>query len=275
MDIDSIPPGADFVEVLEGWVAKCDVLLALIGPSWINALDPKSGRRRLDNPMDFVRIEIREALTRGIPVVPTLLDGAPLPSPEELPEDMQKLVRRQAEVVDFRTFGPDVERLIKKLGLGENDPRASANSTRLVGVRYVSPHPVSQSGEQAQLDVPRYPSWLAAILGTFRRPPLVAGPRQSASELPLTHSVQKPMLPESDVGQFYKDRVVQSLHATLTASELYEAYCEWCDTRQRQPFSMPKFVREFTELGVRRERIGQRVRYIGITLKQLPTHPRQ
>jgi hypothetical protein len=52
MDVDTIPPGADFRKVLQGWVKQCEVLLALIGPEWINASDPKTNRRRLDNPSD-------------------------------------------------------------------------------------------------------------------------------------------------------------------------------------------------------------------------------
>src|SRR5580700_2876632 len=70
MDVDSIPPGVDFTEVLENWVKQCDVLLALMGEGWVNSTDPKTGRRRLSNPDDFVRIEIRGALSRRIPVVP-------------------------------------------------------------------------------------------------------------------------------------------------------------------------------------------------------------
>jgi hypothetical protein len=115
MDVDSIPLGADFVEVLEGWVERCEVLVALIGSGWADAIDPKTSRKRLENDTDFVRIEIRQALKRGIPVVPVLLDGTPMPEPEDLPDDLKKLVRRQAEFVDFRTFDADVERLIKKL----------------------------------------------------------------------------------------------------------------------------------------------------------------
>src|ERR1700730_14572827 len=75
MDIDSIAPGADFVEILEGWVQQCEVLLALIGPRWIDSTDPRTNLRRLDNPEDFVRIEVRGALERKIPVVPVLLDA--------------------------------------------------------------------------------------------------------------------------------------------------------------------------------------------------------
>ena len=117
MDIDSIKPGTDFVDILEGWVNQCEILLALIGPDWLDARDPKSERRRLDNENDFVRIEIRRALTRGIPVVPVLLDRAAMPDASELPKDLRKLVRRQAEFVEFRTFDTDVARLIGRLGL--------------------------------------------------------------------------------------------------------------------------------------------------------------
>ena len=130
MDIDSIPPGVDFVEMLQSWVNQCEIMLALIGPGWIDALDPKTSRRRLDDPNDFVRIEIREALSRGIPIVPVLLDGASMPDTEQLPDDMKGLVRRQAEFVAYRTFDADVERLIKALRLGEGvEPTMSPASS--------------------------------------------------------------------------------------------------------------------------------------------------
>jgi hypothetical protein len=117
MDVNSIPPGANFRKILGDWVAKCDVLLALIGSGWINATDPKTGSRRLDNPSDFVRIEIGEALARDIPVVPVPLDSAPMPDIHFLSDDLRELVDRQAEFVEYRTFDADVDRLIKKLGL--------------------------------------------------------------------------------------------------------------------------------------------------------------
>ncbi|MBU2580877.1 MAG: SUMF1/EgtB/PvdO family nonheme iron enzyme [Alphaproteobacteria bacterium] len=126
MDVDSIPPGADFVDVLEGWVNECDILLALIGSGWIDAMDPKAGRRRLENPNDFVRIEVRKALERGIPVVPVLLDGAPIPDSDRLPDDLKMLTRRNAEFVEHRTVDNDVERLIRRLGLTKDAPKGEA-----------------------------------------------------------------------------------------------------------------------------------------------------
>ena len=117
MDVDSIPPGADFVQVLEGWVEQCDVVLALIGVGWLDVVNPNTGRPRLEDPNDFVRIELRNGLARGIPVVPVLLDGAPMPETARLPDDLKGLVRRNAEFIEHRTADSDVDRLIRKLGL--------------------------------------------------------------------------------------------------------------------------------------------------------------
>jgi hypothetical protein len=91
--------------------------LALIGEGWVSARDPKTKKRRLVNPNDFVRIEIREALKRGITVVPVLLDGAAIPAVDDLPDDLKSLTRRHALLVDFRTFDDDVRRLIRRLEL--------------------------------------------------------------------------------------------------------------------------------------------------------------
>jgi GTPase SAR1 family protein len=115
MDVDSIPLGANFRKMLGGWVDECDVLLALIGHRWMDATDPKTGRSRLENPSDFVRIEIGRALARNIPVVPVLLDGAPMPDIDLLPDDLRPLARRQGCFIEHRTFDEDVERLVKTI----------------------------------------------------------------------------------------------------------------------------------------------------------------
>src|SRR6516165_7093616 len=79
VDVDNIPPGDDFVRVLERAVAECQVFIAILGPNWITAAD-SDGRRRLDDPADYVRLEVAAALTRNIPVVPVLVGGATMPS---------------------------------------------------------------------------------------------------------------------------------------------------------------------------------------------------
>jgi hypothetical protein len=80
----------------------------------------------LEDSNDYVRIEIGAALARGIPVVAVLIDGTPIPDETLLPNDLKELTRRQTQLVEFRTFEVDVERLIRKLGLnqvvGRTDP---------------------------------------------------------------------------------------------------------------------------------------------------------
>ena len=80
------------------------MVLVVIGPNWLNAKD-ESGGRRLDNPDDFVAIEIAAALARGIRVIPVLVDGARMPKAGELPDLLKPLVRRQAAEVRHAHFG--------------------------------------------------------------------------------------------------------------------------------------------------------------------------
>lgn len=98
IDLEGLDYGVDFVESLGRQLEGCQVLLALIGPHWLTAKDAR-GHRRIDDENDFVRIEVRTALDRGIRVVPVLVDGAPMPGTADLPEDLQRLVRLQALVL--------------------------------------------------------------------------------------------------------------------------------------------------------------------------------
>jgi hypothetical protein len=124
MDIDSVPLGVNFVNVLSEEVAKCDVLLAVIGPNWLNARD-EDGSRRLDNPHDFVRIEIGAALQRNIPVIPILLDGAKVPKASQLPKELEELSLRNGLDVRHVSFHNDVDKLVRSLQsqLAEADAR--------------------------------------------------------------------------------------------------------------------------------------------------------
>ena len=110
MDIDAIALGEDFVEAIETIVAKCDVLIAVIGNNWFTSKDDR-GNRRLDNREDFVRIEIATALKRGIRVIPVLVDGALMPRATDLPDDLKSLVRRNALLITDTSFDADVGRL--------------------------------------------------------------------------------------------------------------------------------------------------------------------
>lgn len=115
IDVDNIPGGVDFVEHLDAAVSQADVLLVLIGKHWLTTIDPSSGLRRLNDPNDFVRIEIERALAREIPVVPILLDGASMPTSEELPDSLKPLIRRNGFTVSRLSFESDVRRLVNGL----------------------------------------------------------------------------------------------------------------------------------------------------------------
>ena len=116
MDVDNIALGRDFREVLTERLATVEVMLALIGVNWLDAKD-KSGRRRLDDPNDFVRREIRAALQRNIAVTPVLLKDATIPAEADLPEDIRALVFRNAFELTHSRWGSDVNELIHRLGL--------------------------------------------------------------------------------------------------------------------------------------------------------------
>lgn len=111
MDVDSIAPGADFVQELEAAVAACDVFIAVIGPHWAGITD-EAGRRRLDQWNDFVRIEIASALKQHKHVIPVLVGRALMPSPADLPDDLAPLARRQAVELSHQRFTYDMQKLV-------------------------------------------------------------------------------------------------------------------------------------------------------------------
>ena len=114
MDIAGIEPGLDFVEAIDKAVGSCDVFIVVIGKQWLNATDA-DGRRRLDNPEDFIRLELGTALKRNIRVIPVLVQGATAPSSENLPEDLRMLSRRQAIEVSDNRWDFDAGELIKTI----------------------------------------------------------------------------------------------------------------------------------------------------------------
>ena len=114
IDIDQIEPGEDFVEAINRKVATCDIAIVAIGPHWLHASDP-SGKRRLDDEEDFVRIEIVAALQREIRIIPVLVGGAQMPGKHDLPEALAPLSRRNAIELSETRFHADVNRLIEAI----------------------------------------------------------------------------------------------------------------------------------------------------------------
>jgi hypothetical protein len=113
-DVDSIEPGDDFVEKINNAVESCAVLLALIGDGWLEMTD-EEGQRRLDDPEDFVRLEIAAALERNVRVIPVLVGGAKMPGSRQLPEKLARLARRQAQPLSASQLSTDTARLLKVL----------------------------------------------------------------------------------------------------------------------------------------------------------------
>ena len=111
IDMDTIEPGVDFAEEIFRAVGACKVLLAVIGPDWLTAADER-GRRRLDDPDDIVRLEIEAALARDVRVIPILVEGAVMPTRQDLPESLAGLARRNALLIRHESFRSDAGRLV-------------------------------------------------------------------------------------------------------------------------------------------------------------------
>ena len=119
-DVDSIPPGIDFKEHLEKAVGKCKIFLVVIGSRWLDATDSKQ-ENRLQDPGDFVRIEIEAALNQGILIIPLLVHGASMPTEEHLPPSLRKLIYRNGMPVrSDPDFHRDMDRLIAAISLLQN-----------------------------------------------------------------------------------------------------------------------------------------------------------
>ena len=135
MDVEALrEPGMDFAKEIDRSLARCAAMLVLIGKSWLTSTDD-SGRRRIDEPEDFVRLEIATALKRDVRVIPVLLGGATMPRTEELPADLQTMGRRQAIAITHDDWAHDVSRLVEALakvpGIRKRSKRgASGWSTR-------------------------------------------------------------------------------------------------------------------------------------------------
>ena len=139
-DIDSIELGDDFVEVITAAVGSCDALLALIGDRWLSSTG-RDGQRRLDDPDNFVRLEIEAALARNVRVIPILVEGAQMPRADELPASLARLARRQALELSPARFDADIRRLLMVLDRtiaqakerARQDAEAAAERRRQVG----------------------------------------------------------------------------------------------------------------------------------------------
>jgi formylglycine-generating enzyme required for sulfatase activity len=114
LDIDRMRAGEKFPKVLEERLAVSKAMLVVIGPQWL-ALKNDNGTRRLDDPEDWVRLEIARALARGIPVIPVLVGGASLPKKSDLPDDLRALIDHQVATVTTNGFRAEMACLARDI----------------------------------------------------------------------------------------------------------------------------------------------------------------
>lgn len=160
MDVSGIDPGVDFRKAIDENVSGCGVLLAIIGPMWAT-IQNSSGRRRLEDENDFVRLEIASALRRNIAVIPVLVHEAKMPRPDQLPDDLKELAFRNSVEITHARWNSDVALLIKAL-----EPYVAA--TRSGGTKPV------HATVPVQLPAP-YPARSQEAPASRSRLPLIAG----------------------------------------------------------------------------------------------------
>ena len=127
IDVAALQPGRDFRTAIDQSLSSCGVFLSVIGKTWLTAADT-SGRRRLDDPADFVRIETAAVLRRDIPVIPVLVQGATAPKPDHLPDDLKNLAYRNAMELTHPRWESDVQLLIQAVRPYVSRPNAGPGS---------------------------------------------------------------------------------------------------------------------------------------------------
>ena len=172
MDVAAIQPGRDFRKVIDNNAATCGVLLAVIGKDWVDAKD-ETGRRRLDNPNDWVRMETASALERDIPVIPVLVHDAKMPKPEQLPDDLKELAYRNFVELTHLRWKSDIKLLIEELSPYVKVRKGGAESPSQAKV-----------GAEAEVKPPVTVGANARVAEVRGTAPVPAGVAQNASALP-------------------------------------------------------------------------------------------
>ena len=184
IDLDEIEVGLDFAEVIKTALDSSAVMIALIGPKWLTITD-EDGRRRLDDPDDYVRFEIRAGLQCCVRLIPVLVDGAKPLRQHDLPDDIQKLARLNALKMSYDHFEYDENRLAttirKVLEPGTGNPDVPFHD---VGYAVGSSNEsCTGAGESAGASIPSGASGLLPQGGASRR--LLTG-TEAGKKTPVT-----------------------------------------------------------------------------------------
>jgi TIR domain len=125
MDVEAIEPGAVFAEVIARQVARCRVLLVMIGPGWL--APDGTGTRRLERPDDYVRLEVESALRHDVWVIPVLIEDTRMPADDDLPTSLKPLAGRHAWSLSSTRFHFDCSRLIETIQRVLGEERATVD----------------------------------------------------------------------------------------------------------------------------------------------------
>jgi hypothetical protein len=177
MDFDSIPYGVDFREHIKRTLERADVVVAVIGPGWLGG--QQEAARRIDDPSDFVRLEIAGALQRGIPVIPILVDDTPMPKADALPPEIAAFAFRNALVLDT---GIDFHHHADRLVAGIRDllkdipvaPPVKPDTSEVVGPKEAPPKTPSPEAERDLAEKTKWPG----VLGKLKFPSPTAKPEE-------------------------------------------------------------------------------------------------
>jgi hypothetical protein len=165
MDVSTIAAGSDFRKAIDESIASCGVLLVIVGPEWLVASDDQ-GTHRLDDPMDFVRLEISAALKRDIPVIPVLVRGTKMPRADQLPPDVADLAYRNCVELTHVRWKSDLQLLLKALRpLVEDPAHVAAASTTVEALPALASHTVGAGGSIDPATVQRIARELAIHIG--------------------------------------------------------------------------------------------------------------
>jgi hypothetical protein len=200
MDVAGIRPGVDFVQAIEANVADCGVLLAIVGPTWATITNG-AGLRRLDDPSDFVALEIASALKREVPVIPVLVHGAKMPGQDQLPESLKSFSHRNSVEISHARWPSDVQLLIEALNsyVVPNKETAPEPVHATVPVQLPAPHqpgpPTVVHPEPKRSSMP----WIAAIAAVA----LIAA--AAGIYLATRHPSPSPAPPSPSIAGTWKD----------------------------------------------------------------------
>lgn len=202
MDVAAIEPGRDFRKAIDQSVASCSVLLAMIGQEWLTTKDA-SGRRRLEDAQDFVRLELASALGRDIPVVPVLVRGAKMPAAEQLPADLKELAYRNAVELTHARWKSDVQVLVQALRPYLEEPGSGCGDGD--GARRPAVRPMESTATPMGPEVTeRVTRELAAYIGPIAEVMVRRAAKRAGSATELCEAVAREIENEGERARFLK-----------------------------------------------------------------------